>query len=280
MGAFQNASKPEKHTTLFSVSRFALPPRQRFSSAYRFHQKNKKSCTWPECCEALAVQRGVNGSSKCPDRVDGDMEVSDGRFLFMRFMIPAWRGGAVLGAVMAVLGAGSLSFAQVLVVPKEIKGASDLTVAFDPPTAPGDQISFVFEAMNWEVYGGRLPENREMIHLAGPSDPGEYRIIWYSEDGEIRNESSLRVTDPEIWVNGPAVAKAGQGVLVEWFGPGFEGDSILLYRETDDMYLAEVMLKGENPVLLPLDVEPGEYEVLYWYDATKSIMVREWLTVE
>ena len=187
---------------------------------------------------------------------------------------------AVIGAMALVFGGVGFVEAQVLVVPNEIKGASDLTVAFDPPTAPGDRISFVHIDMDWEVFGGDLPENREMIRLPGPSDPGDYQILWYDEGGAIKQDSQISVTDPEIWVNGPASAKSGNGVLIEWFGPGFAGDRILLYREADDMYLAEVMLKGDNPVFLPLEVEPGEYEVLYWYDATKSIMVREWLTVE
>lgn len=187
---------------------------------------------------------------------------------------------AVIGAMALVFGGVGFVGAQVLVVPGEIKGASDLTVAFDPPTAPGDRLSIVHIDMDWEVFGGDLPANREMIRLPGPSDPGVYQILWYDEGGAIKQDSQILVTDPEIWVNGPASAKSGHGVLIEWFGPGFAGDRILLYREADDTYLAEVMLAGDNPVFLPLEVEPGEYEVLYWYDATKSIMVREWLTVE
>ena len=198
----------------------------------------------------------------------------------MRSEVFVLRCRAVICALAVLFGGTGVGGAQVLVVPGEIKGASDLTVAFDPPTAPGDTISFVFSDMDWEVYGGRLPENREMIRLHGPSDPGDYQIVWYDEDGALKQETTMTVTQPEIWVNGPASAKAGSGVLIEWFGPGFAGDRILLYRDADDMYLAEVMLEGDNPVFLPLDVEPGEYEVLYWYDATKSVMVREWLSVE
>lgn len=179
-----------------------------------------------------------------------------------------------------VLSAASKADTPTLTVPEEFEGASALTVIFEPPTAPGDQISFVHQGMNWEVYGGALPEGRREIRMPGPSDPGDYMIIWRDVGDQIKDQSAMEVTWHNVWVNGAAVGKAGQGVLIDWQGPGFEGDSILLYRDADDMYLEEVKLGKDNPVVLPLDVEPGEYEVLYWYDATDSILVREWLTVE
>ena len=198
----------------------------------------------------------------------------------MLFKKTALRRAVASTGASLLFGLAGLSSAETLVVPPQMQGATDLTMAFAPATSQGDKISFVLKAMNWEVYGGLLPEGREIMRLAGPSDAGEYDIIWTGENGELKGQTQMQVTPAEIWVNGPAVAKAGQGVLIEWSGPGFDGDSILLYRDADDMYLSEVKLKGDNPVLLPLEVEPGEYEVLYWYDATKSVMVREWLTVE
>lgn len=189
---------------------------------------------------------------------------------------------ALFTAIFLALSAGGVARADTarLSVPEAFQGATALTVGFEPATQLGDQLSFVHNGMDWEVYGGSLPEGRREMMMPGPSDPGEYTIVWRDAGDRVKGQATMDVTGTDVWVNGAAIGKAGQGVLIDWQGPGFEGDSILLYRYADDMYLEEVKLGQENPVLLPLDVEPGDYEVLYWYDATDSILVREWLTVE
>ena len=165
--------------------------------------------------------------------------------------------------------------------PEVIEGATALTLDFSPRTEEGDWVSFVQQGREQVVFQSQLPAGKDAVRMPGPSEAGRYDVIWSREDGAVKGRTALGVEPADAWINGPAAGRAGKGILIQWHGPGFEGDSILLYREGLDLYLAEApIVRGRNPVLLPLDVEPGSYEVRYWYAATQAILAQEFLTVE
>lgn len=167
-----------------------------------------------------------------------------------------------------------------LMLPEAVKGATLLPLSFSAVTEEGDRITYVHDAMDWEVMNVEIPADKTDLRLPAPSDPGVYSVFWQDANGEVRAETALSVTPADIRLDALDRAPAGSRLRVEWYGPSFPGDRVYLYREADDAYLIEVLLQGRNPIMLPLDVPPGPYELLYWYEATKSIMVRRWITVE
>ena len=190
------------------------------------------------------------------------------------------RISALLAAVSLAALPMTAAQAQTLTVPSIMEGATAMSVGFSPSTAVGDRLRYVLVDIDWEAFNVELPAGLTEGKIPGPSDPGEGEISWLTLGGVVKDQQRMTVEPSTISLSLPAFAEAGSTLEVDWTGPGFRGDKIFVYRESDNQYLVEVPLDQPSPALVPLNLPEGGYEVLYWYDATKSIMVREWLYVE
>lgn len=141
-------------------------------------------------------------------------------------------------------------------------------------------MAFILTSMDWQTRLMPLLPGVAEQSFEVPGDGGDYRLEWRAADGSVKDSHEAAVTSAEIYVFAPAFAEVGETLNVEWAGPAFEGDRLFLYREEDDAYLVETKLVSGQPALMTMDVTPGVYEVLYWYDAYKSIMTRSYISIE
>jgi Ca-activated chloride channel family protein len=99
-----------------------------------------------------------------------------------------------------------------------------------------------------------------------PLDPGSYEVRYVMrQDRTVLAAQPLEVVEVRAGIEAVSEAPAGSLVVVDWEGPGYEGDYIDVAAPGagDGDYVNYTYAREGSPMLIRLPITPGDYELRY-----------------
>jgi Ca-activated chloride channel family protein len=163
-------------------------------------------------------------------------------------------------------------------VPMEIGQGQEFAVAYNGPSAEGDEIQIAWPgsapgAAIRSVYVGTDGAPR---HLMAPSEQGVYAVrYWLPSREAVIAEELFMVVPVTAVLNAPESIGQGTIFTVDWQGPNLSGDRIELARPRDPMGTALATFDvrphiGQARLDAPID--PGTYELRYVAGADGKVL--------
>lgn len=159
-----------------------------------------------------------------------------------------------------------------LIAPARIKIGGTLNVTWKGPGNSGDYVDLVprgYTKTSGEISFDYIEQKGEALQIKAPGTPGAYDLRYVAEASDGRRVLKvvpLEVTDASVDLAFNPSAVLGEKLVVDWSGPGTDGDYIDLvpggYTKTSGE-LSYAYTDSGNPAELSLPGEPGEYQVRY-----------------
>ncbi|SLN17507.1 VWA domain-containing protein [Roseisalinus antarcticus] len=159
--------------------------------------------------------------------------------------------------------------------PDEAPVGSTVTVAWDGPDYQNDFIAVGIpgDARNYVNYTYSRTGNP--LELQMPVEPGDYEIRYYvNQDREIIASRPITVTPLKVELSAPDTGAVGEPVTVGYDGPDYQNDFIAVSVPSEDGYINYTYTRQGNPVTVDMPSEPGTYELRYYINQDRRIMVR------
>jgi Ca-activated chloride channel family protein len=170
--------------------------------------------------------------------------------------------------------------------PTAASAGSVMEFAWQGPTAPDDLI-FIMPVGEPD---SRYPLDDRVRHhasdgsparLVAPAEPGRYEIRYMSwENAAVLARQPIEIGAPDVAIEAPARAAAGERIEIPWRGPAAKGD-LLFVGPADwasNVYQLESSFRHDaakgSPALLTMPREPGLYEIRYFSGANGRALVR------
>lgn len=160
-------------------------------------------------------------------------------------------------------------------------------------TAPTEAVAGATVSVTWQgpdyqndyIGVGRVGEDRYLnytytrdgtpLDLVMPTEPGDYEIRYYvNQDSTILTSVPITLTPIKATVSGPATARIGEPVQIDWTGPDYHNDYIGVGAPDADRYLSYEYTRQGNPAIVRMPVEPGTYELRYYVNQHSTIVAR------
>ncbi len=198
------------------------------------------------------TRNGVPAELTAPDR-PGSYEI--------RYMTGQAR--ATLVAVPIEVTAATASIEE----PGEVFAGAEFDVVFEGPGNSNDRITIAevgSRQADYLVYG--RADNGSPVELRAPDEPGNYELRYLTgQDRRALVVVPLVVVQPTATLSGPATAGPGHWVLIDFEGPGNNGDRIVIVAADDPegAILSQVGIGSGSPAEIQVPEETGAYEVQY-----------------
>lgn len=130
---------------------------------------------------------------------------------------------------------------------------NDFIAVAEPGARPGATVTYTYTRTG------------SPLRVAMPARPGTYEIR-YVANGTPKVVLARRMVEVEPVTARVALAgeaRAGAQALVEWQGPGYEGDFIAVGRPGEKRYQAYSLVRDGSPLRVKMPEEPGAYELRY-----------------
>jgi Ca-activated chloride channel family protein len=120
------------------------------------------------------------------------------------------------------------------------------------------------------------------LSLQIPSEAGNYEISYVLGNSyEAVTTANIKVEPVFATLNAPATVIAGSTVSVEWTGPDYKRDYILIAKAGTDRRIEGARTSKGSPLTIDVPKEPGAYEILYRIsDGGYSVIERRAITVQ
>ena len=135
-----------------------------------------------------------------------------------------------------------------------------------------DRISVVPVGGAWDTaISTAVISSGNPVRLKAPTNAGPYELIYLSNRYELNRldkRVKIDVLESQYQLKSVGDIRAGQDFMVDWKGPGIEGDMIAIGPRTSgsDDYSALTWVEGAGPVSLTAPDSPGDYELRYYGD--------------
>ncbi|MCG3267501.1 VWA domain-containing protein [Yoonia sp. I 8.24] len=138
-------------------------------------------------------------------------------------------------------------------------------------TAPGETRTLTFAQTDTGT-----PANLRM-----PPVEGTYDIHYLLRDGsnEFLASTTILVTPATATLNAPDTGAIGSEIAVEWTGPDYQGDMILMAQDGGSSTISPVPTSRGNPATLTLPITPGMYEIRYRMQQGNTILATKQIEV-
>jgi hypothetical protein len=168
--------------------------------------------------------------------------------------------------------------------PHEVPAGSLIPVSWSGPGLPGDRIFVSTVDMDDNRYfthegGSHKVESGVSTSIIAPVETGEHEIRYYSgNNGSPLARFPIMITQAEVKIEAPRIAKAGTEFDVSWTGPGAKGDFLFVAKpelEVQKYYSrgAHKTIDGPN-ARFTTPMEPGNYEIRYFSKINASVLAR------
>ncbi|AZV77304.1 VWA domain-containing protein [Parasedimentitalea marina] len=120
------------------------------------------------------------------------------------------------------------------------------------------------------------------LDLTLPLEPGRYEIRYIlGQDSVVQAVTEIEVTEISASLTAPQSAPAGSTIQIDWLGPDYRGDIIVVSRPDDEdrSYLNYSYTKEGTPLDLTLPALPGDYVVKYLAGAERKVLAISNITV-
>ncbi len=151
-----------------------------------------------------------------------------------------------------------------------------------PPPGQGDWVTVIEpDAPDNKYMDYKYTRNGSPAEIRMPLDAGEYELRLVQANKKVLARQPITVTAASATLNGPATAKAGTVVPIEFTGPPpGQGDYIAISKMgSDDLkYDSYVYTRAGSPANLRIPKEPGAYELRFIH-GNKKVLARAPITV-
>ena len=143
-----------------------------------------------------------------------------------------------------------------------------IEVEFVGPYNDGDFISVAKKGSksNHYLQFARVKQGETSVRLRMPYEPGGYEIRYImSRKGRMLARTNITVEPATANLNTPEVADVGESISVEWDGPDYNGDFIVVSKvgSARNKYVNAQRTARGNPLDLNMPPTAGEYEIQY-----------------
>ena len=159
-----------------------------------------------------------------------------------------------------------------LIAPASIEIGGTLNVNWRGPGNSGDYVDLVprgYSQTSGEISFDYIEQQGQALKVKAPGKPGAYDLRYVAEASDGRRVLKvvpLDVTDASAELAFNPSAVLGEKLMVDWSGPGTDGDYIDLVPRGSTKTSGELSYaytSSGNPVELNLPGEAGEYQVRY-----------------
>ncbi len=176
---------------------------------------------------------------------------------------------------------GSAADGIELEVAATASAGSDIAVTWSGNRVAGDFVATAAEsdeALQYRTY--RTVTAPGEVALPAPSAPGKY-VVRYVSGNAVVAEAPVVVTEAQATVAAASEAGSGGALEVAWTGPGNDRDFIAIATPDQPGHAQKsyAYTSTGNPVTVHVPDEPGEYEVRYVLDRSRTVVARHTLTV-
>ncbi len=148
--------------------------------------------------------------------------------------------------------------------PESAPAGSIIAVDWTGPNRDGDQIIITQQ-------DDRIPRTTARTSGGNPTEiilpptPGNYEVHYLLRDrpNKIIASTPITVTPVTATIIAPDTGAIGETISVEWTGPDYPGDIIVLAQDGGASTINSVRTSNGNPLDLELPSEPGIYEIRY-----------------
>ncbi|MFG5382250.1 VWA domain-containing protein [Yoonia sp. R2-816] len=148
--------------------------------------------------------------------------------------------------------------------PESAPAGSIIAVDWTGPNRDGDQIIITQQ-------DDRIPRTTARTSGGNPTEiilpptPGNYEVHYLLRDrpNKIIASTPITVTPVTATIIAPDTGAIGETISVEWTGPDYPGDIIVLAQDGGASTINSVRTSNGNPLDLELPSEPGIYEIHY-----------------
>ncbi len=148
--------------------------------------------------------------------------------------------------------------------PESAPAGSTIAVDWTGPNRDGDQIIITQQ-------DDRIPRTTARTSGGNPTEiilpptPGNYEVHYLLRDrpNKIIASTPITVTPVTATIIAPDTGAIGETISVEWTGPDYPGDIIVLAQDGGASTINSVRTSNGNPLDLELPSEPGIYEIRY-----------------
>ncbi len=148
--------------------------------------------------------------------------------------------------------------------PDSAPAGSTIAVDWTGPNRDGDQIIITQQ-------DDRIPRTTARTSGGNPTEiilpptPGNYEVHYLLRDrpNKIIASTPITVTPVTATIIAPDTGAIGETINVEWTGPDYPGDVIVLAQDGGASTINSVRTSNGNPLDLELPSEPGIYEIRY-----------------
>jgi len=152
-----------------------------------------------------------------------------------------------------------------LLLPEAIIVSREFELDWYGPGGKGDAIILVRDGEEDSEYLSWAEAEESPVLLTAPKSPGDYRIRYLTENGEILAEVPVKVGLPVLRMEALPTARPGARIRISWSGSPSSDDMIVLAlegapitRKIDFFYVSI-----GSPFSLEAPAKPGNYELRY-----------------
>ncbi|MCK4711614.1 MAG: hypothetical protein KAT26_01910, partial [Marinosulfonomonas sp.] len=115
-----------------------------------------------------------------------------------------------------------------------------------------------------------------------PGAPGSYELR-YIQNGNPKTmlaSRPLTVQAVEATLTAKGTAAPGANLVVEWTGPAYKNDRIVISRVGDKGYESYTYIREGSPLIITVPDAPGDYELMYIIAQDSHVLTRQPLSVK
>ncbi|NNF99469.1 MAG: hypothetical protein HKM93_08835 [Desulfobacteraceae bacterium] len=159
-----------------------------------------------------------------------------------------------------------------------VLAGSDIQITWIGPNNKGDYITIVPKGTDEKTYFNyTYTSNGSPLKLKEPDTPGDYEIRYVlNQSKKVLARTAIKLTKVSAQVKAPASVKAGTSFQVDWQGPNYKGDYITIVPAgaKEGEYLSYSYTSGGTPATLKAPVQPGNYEIRYILNQSRTALAR------
>ncbi len=167
-----------------------------------------------------------------------------------------------------------------LTAPMNAVAGSEVSIDWEGPGNQGDFITIVpnyIEDNKYQKYAYARP-GENSIKVTAPLDAVEAEIRYLSGAGrQVLARVPITITAPEVSLDAPTEAVAGNVIPVTWVGPANKGDFVtVVAQQADEKSSGKVNYarRGSETLELELPMDIGEFEIRYLAGGDRRTLAR------
>ncbi len=159
--------------------------------------------------------------------------------------------------------------------PESAAAGRTISIPWTGPKQNRDYITIVKPDAPDQAYNDyAYTRNGSPAEIKTPLEPGAYEVRYVQDSKKVLTRTPITITAPEITMDAPSTATAGQTISIAWTGPVERSDFITVTPPdfAENRYTDYAYTRNGNPAEVTVPSEPGTYEVRFVLNGKKVIL--------